>query len=214
VFLSESHNGHVLTVILHYQTRKPKSVFVDIQGESLEFQVLNVCEFNSSRKRMSTVIRGPDGRIKLYCKGADTVILERLSPNQPYSDATMSHLEVTSEVLCSPRGARSDVCIQDYATEGLRTLCFAMRDIPETEYKTWSGIYNQAAATINGRGEALDKAAEIIEKDMFLLGATAIEDKLQDGVPDTIHTLQQAGIKVRLMEDSYCHLFHAESVTR
>ena len=73
-----------------------------------------------------------------------------------------------------------------------------MRDIPESEYKTWSAIYDQAAATVNGRGDALDKAAEIIEKDMFLLGATAIEDKLQEGVPDTIHTLQQAGIKVSL----------------
>lgn len=57
-------------------------------------------------------------------------------------------------------------------------------------------IYNKAAATINGRGEELDKAAELIEKDLFLLGATAIEDKLQEGVPDTIHTLQVAGIKV------------------
>jgi phospholipid-transporting ATPase len=43
---------------------------------------------------MSTVVRGPDGRIKLYCKGADTVILERLGPNQPYTDRTMAHLEV------------------------------------------------------------------------------------------------------------------------
>ena len=58
------------------------------------------------------------------------------------------------------------------------------------------GGYIRAASTINGRGDALDKAAELIEKDMFLLGATAIEDKLQDGVPDTIHTLQVAGIKV------------------
>ena len=71
-----------------------------------------------------------------------------------------------------------------------------MRDIPDAEYREWSAIYDQAAATINGRGEALDQAAELIEKDMFLLGATAIEDKLQDGVPDTIHTLQMAGIKV------------------
>ena len=71
-----------------------------------------------------------------------------------------------------------------------------MREIPDQEYQTWSALYDQAAATINGRGDALDKAAEIIEKDMFLLGATAIEDKLQDGVPDAIHTLQQAGIKV------------------
>lgn len=71
-----------------------------------------------------------------------------------------------------------------------------MRDIPEAEYREWAGIYDQAAATINGRGEALDQAAELIEKDMFLLGATAIEDKLQEGVPDAIHTLQMAGIKV------------------
>ena len=72
----------------------------------------------------------------------------------------------------------------------------ASREIPEEEYRQWSAIYNQAASAINGRGEALDQAAELIEKDLFLLGATAVEDKLQDGVPDTIHTLQMAGIKV------------------
>ncbi|KIM45195.1 hypothetical protein M413DRAFT_441876 [Hebeloma cylindrosporum] len=165
--------------LLGYQfhTRKPKSVFVNIQGQSQEFEILKVCEFNSTRKRMSTIVRGPDGKVKLYTKGADTVILERLSKNQPYTEVTLAHLE-------------------DYATEGLRTLCIAYRDIPETEYQQWSTIYNQAAATINGRGDALDEAAELIEKDLFLLGATAIEDKLQDGVPDTIHTLQMAGIKV------------------
>ncbi|KAA1470665.1 calcium transporting ATPase [Dentipellis sp. KUC8613] len=160
-----------------FHTRKPKSVFVNILGVSQEFEILNVLEFNSTRKRMSTVVRGPDGKIKLYCKGADNVILERLSKNQPFTDKTLVHLE-------------------DYATEGLRTLCIAYRDIPDSEYRQWATIYDQAAATINGRGEALDKAAEIIEKDMFLLGATAIEDKLQEGVPDTIHTLQTAGIKV------------------
>ncbi|KAF8756597.1 Phospholipid-transporting ATPase [Rhizoctonia solani] len=160
-----------------FYQRKPKSVFVEIAGVSQQFDILNVCEFNSTRKRMSTVVRGPDGKIKLYCKGADTVILERLSKNQPYTEQTLVHLE-------------------DYATEGLRTLCLAMREIPEAEYQQWSVLYDQAAATINGRGDALDKAAEIIEKEMFLLGATAIEDKLQEGVPETIHTLQMAGIKV------------------
>ncbi|KAH0589135.1 hypothetical protein H2248_004902 [Termitomyces sp. 'cryptogamus'] len=165
--------------LLGYQfhIRKPKSVFVNIQGQDQEFEILNVCEFNSARKRMSTVIRAPNGKIKIYTKGADTVILERLSKNQPYTDKTLAHLE-------------------NYATEGLRTLCLAYRDVSDEEYRQWSVIYNQAAATINGRGEALDQAAELIEKDLFLLGATAIEDKLQDGVPDTIHTLQMAGIKV------------------
>ncbi|KAI0827823.1 phospholipid-translocating P-type ATPase [Trametes gibbosa] len=165
--------------ILGYQfhTRKPKSVFVNMHGTSMEYQILNICEFNSTRKRMSTIVRCPDGKVKLFCKGADTVILERLSENQPFTEKTLLHLE-------------------DYATDGLRTLCIACRDIAEAEYRQWVTIYDQAAATINGRGDALDKAAELIERDMFLLGATAIEDKLQEGVPDTIHTLQMAGIKV------------------
>lgn len=127
---------------------------------------------------MSTIVRMPDGSIKIYCKGADTVIYERLAANQGTSDVTLVHLE-------------------DYATEGLRTLCLAYRNIPEEEYREWSALYNKAAAQINGRAEALEKVAEVIEQNLLLLGATAIEDKLQDGVPDTIHTLQQAGIKVR-----------------
>ena len=57
-------------------------------------------------------------------------------------------------------------------------------------------MYDQAASQLNGRAEALDNVAEAIEQNLILLGATAIEDKLQEGVPDAIHTLQQAGIKV------------------
>ncbi|KAN0062782.1 aminophospholipid translocase [Thecaphora frezii] len=164
---------------LGYQfvTRKPRSVFVVIRGVEHEFEILNVCEFNSTRKRMSALVRGPDGKIKLYCKGADTVIMARLSENQPFVEQTNVHLE-------------------DYATEGLRTLCIAMREVPEQEYRQWARIYDQAAASIQNRSEALDKAAELIEQNMFLLGATAIEDKLQEGVPETIHTLQSAGIKI------------------
>lgn len=163
-----------------FHTRKPKSVFVDVNGRDEEFEILNVCEFNSSRKRMSVLVRGPDGKIKLYCKGADTVIYERLGAKQEVDEATLVHLE-------------------DYATEGLRTLCLAYRDVPEGEYREWAGLYDNAAAQLQGRSEALDQVAEIIERDLVLLGATAIEDRLQDGVPDTIHTLQQAGIKVWIL---------------
>ncbi|KAK8864519.1 hypothetical protein IAR55_001769 [Kwoniella newhampshirensis] len=160
-----------------FHTRKPKSVYIDANGQTEEYEVLNVCEFNSSRKRMSTIVRGPDGRIKLYTKGADTVIYERLAPDQPFSEPTLVHLE-------------------DYATEGLRTLCLAFRDVSEDEYAKWSTMYDHAASQMSGRAEALDKAAEVIEQNLQLLGATAIEDKLQEGVPDAIHTLQQAGIKI------------------
>ena len=126
---------------------------------------------------MSTVIRSPDGRIRLYTKGADTVIFERLAQNQEFAEPTLVHLE-------------------DYATEGLRTLCLAYREVSEDEYAKWSVMYDNAAAQLAGRAEALDKVAEVIEINLQLLGATAIEDRLQDGVPDAIHTLQQAGIKV------------------
>ncbi|KAF9205488.1 hypothetical protein BGZ59_000444 [Podila verticillata] len=160
-----------------FTTRRPRSVNITVGRHELEYEVLNVCEFNSTRKRMSTIVRGPDRKIKLYCKGADTVIMERLGSHNEFVDSTLQHLE-------------------DYATEGLRTLSMAMREIPEQEYQNWVQIYDRAATTIKNRGEELDKAAELIEKDLFLLGASAIEDKLQDGVPETIHTLQQAGIKV------------------
>ncbi|KAI9469032.1 MAG: hypothetical protein EXX96DRAFT_590210 [Benjaminiella poitrasii] len=160
-----------------FHTRKPNSIACDQRGQDLEYQVLNVCEFNSTRKRMSAIIRGPDGKIKLYCKGADTVILERLAENNPFVENTLLHLE-------------------EFASEGLRTLCIAMREIPEDEYARWSQIYDRAATTLVNRADELDKAAEMIEQNLFLLGATAIEDKLQEGVPDTIHTLQEAGINV------------------
>ncbi|OZJ06578.1 hypothetical protein BZG36_00602 [Bifiguratus adelaidae] len=160
-----------------FHTRKPNGVIINIHGVDYVYEVLNVCEFNSTRKRMSTIVRTPDGKIKLYCKGADTVILERLANDNPYTEDTLVHLE-------------------DFATEGLRTLCIAMREISEEEYAQWSQVYERAATTLKNRADELDKAAELIERDLFLLGATAIEDKLQEGVPETIYTLQEAGIKV------------------
>jgi phospholipid-transporting ATPase len=146
---------------------------------------------------MSSIIRTPEGKIKLYCKGADTVILERLAESQLYTEITLNHLEVRTRSSSRHDATKPNDRAQEYATEGLRTLCIAMREIPEEEYRQWSSFYDKAAATINGRTEALDKAAEMIEQNLFLLGATAIEDKLQEGVPDAIFTLQQAGIKVR-----------------
>ncbi|KAK7430019.1 aminophospholipid translocase [Neonectria magnoliae] len=158
--------------------RKPKAVIIEANDQDHEYELLAVCEFNSTRKRMSTIYRCPDGKIRCYCKGADTVILERLSEDNPHVEITLRHLE-------------------EYASEGLRTLCLAMREIPEQEYQDWTKIFDAAQMVVGGnRADEVDKAAELIEHDFFLLGATAIEDRLQDGVPETIHTLQQANIKV------------------
>lgn len=166
------------TLGYRFTNRRPKSVLFTVAGQEYEYELLAVLEFNSTRKRMSTLFRCPDGKVRIYCKGADTVILERLHPDNPTVETTLQHLE-------------------EYASEGLRTLCLAMREISDQEYQQWYQIFDKANTTVGGnRAEELEKAAELIEKDFYLLGATAIEDRLQDGVPDTIHTLQTAGIKI------------------
>lgn len=160
-----------------FHTRKPSSITINVHGQDRTYELLNICEFNSTRKRMSAIMRCPDGKIRLYVKGADTVIIERLSDDNEFVESTVAHLE-------------------EFAVEGLRTLCIATRIISEEEYKSWNEIYQEASVSLEHRSEKLDEAAELIEKDLFLLGATAIEDKLQDGVPETIAILQEANIKI------------------
>lgn len=82
------------TLGFRFYARRPNSINCTANGVDQEFQILNVCEFNSTRKRMSVIVRCPDGKIKLYCKGADTVILERLNANNPFVEPTLAHLEV------------------------------------------------------------------------------------------------------------------------
>ncbi len=79
---------------------------------------------------------------------------------------------------------------------GLRTLCIGMAELNEEEYDEWNKKFYQASTALDERDAKVDEAGELIEKNLFLLGATAIEDKLQDGVPDSIATLSLANIKI------------------
>ena len=155
------------------------SIILNVLGEDREYQVLNTLEFNSSRKRMSAIIRMPDGKIMLFCKGADSVIYSRLRRGeQPeLRKSTAEHLEM-------------------FAREGLRTLCIAQRELDEDEYQKWNIEHEIAASAVQDREDKLDAVADSIERDFTLLGGTAIEDRLQDGVPDAIQLLAQAGIKL------------------
>ncbi|XP_055378275.1 probable phospholipid-transporting ATPase IA isoform X3 [Condylostylus longicornis] len=164
-----------------FDNRTPTYVEIFALGELLRFEILNVIEFTSTRKRMSVIVRTPEGEIKLFCKGADTVIFERLSPQgQAYREVTLRHLE-------------------EFACEGLRTLCCAVAVIPEDVYAEWKETYHKAATAVNYRERKLEDAANLIENNLMLLGATAIEDKLQDGVPETIATLLKADINIWLL---------------
>ena len=159
--------------------RSNDGIILNIMGEEREYTVLNTLEFNSSRKRMSAIIRMPNGKITLFCKGADSMIWSRLKKGeqQQLRRTTAEHLEM-------------------FAREGLRTLCVAYKEIDEAEYKAWNKEHDLAAAAIVDREDKLEAVSDAIERDLTLIGGTAIEDRLQDGVPDTIELLADAGIKL------------------
>ncbi|CEF83308.1 hypothetical protein FGSG_09020 [Fusarium graminearum PH-1] len=266
------------------------------------YQVLDVIEFSSKRKRMSIIIRMPDGRICVFCKGADNVIMQRLklsnlaeekakdigrrtsqrrlsrqdqalrrmstqqsispygSPyGSPRNSFGFSRAESSSnreglrlslgrrstdlkrlsqqlarsprastdmmspisprqslghmpsfenadskidESLASNEGAIFEKCFQhvdDFASEGLRTLLYAYRYIDEDSYAQWKAKYREAETSLVDRQERIEAAGELIEQKFELAGATAIEDKLQEGVPDTIDKLRRANIKVWML---------------
>ncbi|OAA42687.1 phospholipid-translocating P-type ATPase domain-containing protein [Metarhizium rileyi] len=152
---------------------------LNVMGEERHYPILNTIEFNSSRKRMSSIVKMPDGRIVLICKGADSVIYARLKrgEQQQLRRETAEHLEM-------------------FAREGLRTLCIARKDLTEEAYRNWKKDHDAAASALEDREEKLENVADTIEQELFLLGGTAIEDRLQDGVPDTIALLAKAGIKL------------------
>uniref|UniRef100_A0A7M4FWN4 Phospholipid-transporting ATPase n=1 Tax=Crocodylus porosus TaxID=8502 RepID=A0A7M4FWN4_CROPO len=160
--------------------RTPDSVIIDSLGQEERYELLNVLEFTSTRKRMSVIVRTPSGKLRLYCKGADTVIYDRLAESSKFKEITLKHLE-------------------QFATEGLRTLCFAVAEISESDYQDWLDVYHRASTSIQNRALKLEESYELIEKNLQLLGATAIEDKLQDKVPETIETLMKADIKIWIL---------------
>ena len=277
------------------------------------YEVLDVIEFSSARKRMSVVVRFPDKRICLFCKGADSTVMQRLrlaslaqdkikeierrvskrksleveqvlrrkseqlerrssvgrQPSFNLPRPSMSgmrkssvggHLnlirdevdewlkdrerdvEVTStddsiyytprpshqlsrnpsiatydarssvhsgdeeclveESLVADENAVFDRCFQhvnDFATEGLRTLMYGYRFMDISEYSRWKSIYQNATTSLVDRKDLIEKAAELVEHDLELAGATAIEDKLQTGVPAAIDKLRRANIKMWML---------------
>lgn len=170
-----------------FMGRKDTEVTVLVMGKERVFTVLNVLEFTSERKRMSVIAKADDGKIFLFCKGADSVVFDRLAPvfgtsvsalrQRAMEDLTVSHLD-------------------GFASEGLRTLCVAYRVVPPSEYSEWNGRYIAASTLLKNRDEEMARVAEEIELDLQLLGCTGIDDNLQDGVPEAIQQLRTAGIKI------------------
>lgn len=166
--------------------RKGREIFVSVspppgaspnspssQRRSERYIVIATNEFNSTRKRMSVLVQ-TGSTYWLFVKGADNVMLERAAGKHP-------------KLLQD---------LKEFSLQGLRTLVIGSRMIPQAELKPWLERFEAAQRSVNDREAKLMEVAEVLEQNLEILGATAIEDKLQDGVPDTIVKIRAAGIKL------------------
>lgn len=156
---------------------------VNVNGENLEYRILGINELTSDRKRMSVVVEPMSDRGRgpvLYCKGADSVLLSRCNLKNQDFDTTLAHIE-------------------QFSASGLRTLVLAKRELSTAEAEEFSKKYVTAKNALYDKNKRLEEIAEEIEKNLEIVGVTAIEDKVHEGVSETIGNLTRAGIKVCIL---------------
>ena len=91
----------------------------------------------------------------------------------------------------------TEQALYDFSVKGLRTLVLGTRLLDKEEYEAWDSKYQAAARSLSeDRDTTMNAIAEELEKNFELVGLTAIEDKLQEGVPHAIETLRLAEMKV------------------
>ncbi len=145
-----------------------------IYNNEKKFDLKVELPFDSDRKRMSVIVKNKENKnYLLLSKGADTTMLSRMNLD-------LIELEEINRV------------IKVLSKEGLRVLVIGSRQLSEKEYNSWFKIYSED----RNNGKDLNKLYERIECNINFMGLTAIEDKLQDGVPDTIYTLLTCNIRV------------------
>ena len=144
-----------------------------------KYNILNVLTFNSQRKRMSIILKDETGTIKLYIKGADCEIKKRLSKKKKnlYDSNIIKNVD-------------------EFSSNGYRTLLVAYKILSKKEYFKWHKELKSYEMNLQEKDILIQKIYDKIENDLTLLGATIVEDKLQDGVAETIKQLLMAGIKI------------------
>uniref|UniRef100_A0A8B9XN15 Phospholipid-transporting ATPase n=1 Tax=Bos mutus grunniens TaxID=30521 RepID=A0A8B9XN15_BOSMU len=140
-----------------------------------EYELLHTLNFDAVRRRMSVIVKTQTGDILLFCKGADSAVFPRVQNHE--IDLIKVHVEHN-------------------AMEGYRTLCIAFKEIAPDDYERVNRQLIEAKMALQDREEKMEKVFDEIETDMHLIGATAVEDKLQDQAAETIEALHAAGLKV------------------
>ncbi|CEF60171.1 Probable phospholipid-transporting ATPase VA [Strongyloides ratti] len=165
--------------------RHHNSIDLSINGYGyLNINITKILKFDSNRKRMS-VISIQKGKIYIYSKGADDAIMNNL-------DKSFSSSEYGKKIIKSSKKA-----LKEFSSSGRRTLCLAYRIITFDELNKFiDTIDNIEYNNDINHEEQLNLAYNELEKDFILLGVVSIEDRLQDGVPETIISLRKAGIHI------------------
>uniref|UniRef100_A0A0E0DCV6 P-type ATPase C-terminal domain-containing protein n=1 Tax=Oryza meridionalis TaxID=40149 RepID=A0A0E0DCV6_9ORYZ len=142
---------------------KLNMVLISFNGSKFYYDLLDILEFTSDRKRMSAVVKDvQSGKILLLSKGADEAILPRCHQGQQIR----TYLET----------------VEMYSQLGLRTLCLGWRELEEDEYKDWSKTFQDASCSLENRERKIAEVCHRLEQDLQILGVSAIEDRLQDSI--------------------------------
>eukprot|EP00475_Leptophrys_vorax_P029959 TRINITY_DN44436_c0_g1_i1.p1 TRINITY_DN44436_c0_g1~~TRINITY_DN44436_c0_g1_i1.p1 ORF type:complete len:1179 (+),score=393.39 TRINITY_DN44436_c0_g1_i1:363-3539(+) len=151
-----------------------------VEIKRVRYKIHGLLGFTADRKRMSVVVENPEGRFKLFTKGADSKLatfLENTSINEKMMTMANDYLK-------------------KFANDGNRTLAFASRTLSPGEFEEWKSAFTEAQVALEGREKKIEAAFALIENRMTLNGCTSVEDPLQDGVPPAIDSLVHAGIIV------------------
>eukprot|EP00672_Neobodo_designis_P023113 CAMPEP_0174846656 /NCGR_PEP_ID=MMETSP1114-20130205/12434_1 /TAXON_ID=312471 /ORGANISM="Neobodo designis, Strain CCAP 1951/1" /LENGTH=1076 /DNA_ID=CAMNT_0016080921 /DNA_START=160 /DNA_END=3390 /DNA_ORIENTATION=- len=162
--------------------RSVKKMVVEVDGVRKSYDIMATLEFTPDRKMMSIIVRDEDGTIQLFTKGADSFVIPRL-----HKSANEKTLPGTNEAL------------REAASEGLRTLIVCGKTITQEEFDAWYERFVEAGKALENRSAIVDQVCLEMEKDMILIGITAIEDRLQDRVPETLQFFLSAGVVVWML---------------
>eukprot|EP00760_Papus_ankaliazontas_P023389 PhM_4_TR2048/c0_g2_i1/m.95529/K14802/DRS2, ATP8A; phospholipid-transporting ATPase len=156
----------------------------DRHDVTFEYEILATLEFTPDRKMMSIVLRDfSTHEIFVLTKGADSSVIPRLSATEHNDRVIPSIVKGLSEM----------------ASTGLRTLVIGWKSISQSEFDEWHQKFLTANTAMTDRHERVDEVCLMLEKHLTVIGTTAIEDKLQDQVPETLKFLLSAGIVVWML---------------
>ncbi|WDK22260.1 calcium-translocating P-type ATPase [Colletotrichum graminicola] len=146
-------------------------------------KILQLIPFDSGRKCMGIVVQLPDGRARVYVKGASEIVLGKCTEifRDPSQDATLTEMtEANFQTI--------NTLINTYASRSLRTIGLAYRD-----FEQWPP---RNARRVDG-GENVD--FDFMFRTMVFVGMVGIQDPLREGVPEAVRLCQKAGVMVRMV---------------